>query len=122
MGTPIFRHAVMIRGMVARDDETFEWYGDRYVEIVHIDATVRSGMSGGHWFNGRGEIVGVQTGVMSSQGGAGGIAYMVPHKAIQSLLANQRTAATAAAVASRIGLLQSAATRPARARFNMAGK
>ncbi len=97
MGTPIFRHAVMTRGMVARDNATFEWYGNRYIEIVHVDATAISGMSGGPWLNGRGEIVGIQSGVMTSKSVSNGIAFMAPHKAVQSLLANRRTAATAAA-------------------------
>lgn len=95
LGTPIFRHAVMTRGMVARDAPAFEWYGNRYVEIVHVDATTISGMSGGPWLNGRGEIVGVQSGLMPKSAAAG-IAFMAPHKAVRNLLTSRRTAATAA--------------------------
>jgi serine protease Do len=96
MGTPIFRHAVMLRGMLARNDTTFEFYGDRYVEIVHVAATVQSGTSGGPWFNQRGELVGIQSGMMSAKDVPLGIAFVVPLAALRELLKTQRTASTAA--------------------------
>jgi serine protease Do len=95
MGTPIFRHAVMLRGMLARDGPTFEFYGDRYVEIVHVAATVQSGTSGGPWFDGRGELVGIQSGIMSAKEIPVGIAFVVPLAALRRLVQTQRTAATA---------------------------
>jgi serine protease Do len=97
MGTPVFRHAVMTRGMVARDTVAFEWYGNRYVEVMPVDASVMSGMSGGPWLNERCEIVGIQSGLMTSKPASDGIAFMAPHAALRSLLADQRTAATATA-------------------------
>ena len=94
LGTPIYRHAVMLRGMMARNDETFEYYGDRYVGIVHVSAMTPAGTSGGPWLNPDGEIVGIQSGMMTVNGAAVGVAYMVPHRAIQALLESKKTAAT----------------------------
>jgi S1-C subfamily serine protease len=95
LGTPIFRHGVMIRGMIARGDATFEFYGDRYVGIVHVNATVQFGMSGGPWFNAAGEVVGIQSGVMKIKDVPAGIAFMVPFEALRGLTRSQKTAATA---------------------------
>lgn len=95
LGTPIFRHGVMIRGMIARNDETFEFYGDKYVGIVHVNATVQYGMSGGPWFNARGQVVGIQSGVMKVKDVPASIAFMVPYEALRALLESQKTASTA---------------------------
>jgi S1-C subfamily serine protease len=96
MGTPIFRHAVMQRGMVARDKTTFEYYGDRYVEVVHVAATIQSGTSGGPWFNGQGKLIGIQSGGMASSGIPLGVAFVSPLPAIRELLRSGRTAVTPA--------------------------
>jgi len=98
LGTPVFRHAVLLRGMVGRDRPAFEYYGDlrHYVEIVHVSATVQHGTSGGPWLNRRGQVVGLQSGVMPAGNSVyTGIAYMAPLDAIRSLLEKRRTAATA---------------------------
>jgi S1-C subfamily serine protease len=94
LGTPIFRHAVMLRGMMGRDAATFEFLGDWYVEVLHIAATAPSGTSGGPWFNRRGELVGIQSAVMSSNGIPVGVAFASPLTAIRKLLESRRTAST----------------------------
>jgi serine protease Do len=86
----------MIRGMIARRDETFEFYGDKYVEIMHVNATVQYGMSGGPWFNAVGEVVGIQSGVMKVKDVPASIAFMVPFAAVRSLVKSPQTASTAA--------------------------
>jgi serine protease Do len=94
LGTPIFRHAILLRGMMAHDQPAFEYYSDHYIEIVHVAATAPGGVSGGPWLNRRGEVVGLQSGVMSLNNVPVGIADMSPLEAIRGLLACQRTAAT----------------------------
>jgi len=96
LGAPIFRHAVMFRGMVARSDTVFEYYSERYVEVVQVAATVPDGMSGGPWVNRAGEVVGLQSAVMSLKSVPVGLAYMSPLPAIRQLIKSRRTAATAA--------------------------
>ena len=97
LGAPVFRHAVLLRGMVARDGPAFEYYAELrcYIEIVHVAATVQHGTSGGPWFNRRGQVVGLQSGVMPvGKTVYTGIAYVAPLDAIRSLLEKRRTTAT----------------------------
>lgn len=93
-GAPIYRHAVMLRGSVARDDTTFEYYEDRYNEVTHFSATAPIGTSGGPWLNLRGEVVGLNSAVMSQNGLPVGVAFSVPLPAIRSFFANRRSAST----------------------------
>ncbi len=95
LGTPMFRRGVMIRGMVARPDTTFEFYLDSYAEVCHLAATVPGGMSGGPWLNQRGQVFGVQSAVMSKNAIPLGVADASPLSALRSLLDRRRHAATA---------------------------
>ena len=94
LGSPIFRHAVQLRGTVACDKTTFEYYTEKYIEALHIAATVQGGMSGGAWLNLKGEVVGLQSGVMSQKGLPLGIADMIPVDAIRKLITARKSAAT----------------------------
>jgi serine protease Do len=93
-GAPIYRHAVLVRGTVARDNTTFEYYEDRYNEVTHISATVAIGMSGGPWLNASGVVVGLNSAVMSQNALPVGVSFSVPLPAIRALLANRKTAST----------------------------
>lgn len=97
LGTPIFRHHVLLQGIVARDLPTFEYLVDerRYVSIMHLSALSPSGTSGGPWMNRQGEVVGVQSGIMQSKGRHLGVAYMAPLVAIRALLRRGIDARTA---------------------------
>jgi len=94
LGTPLFRRGVMIRGMMARPKTTFEFYLERYAEVCHVAATVAGGMSGGPWLNGQGEVVGLQSAVMSKDSIPLGLADMVPLDALRSLFERRCHAAT----------------------------
>ncbi len=93
-GAPIYRHAVLLRGSVARDNTTFEYYEDHYNEVTHLSATVPIGMSGGPWLNTRGEVVGLNSAVMSQNSLPVGVAFSIPLPALRTLLANRKTACT----------------------------
>ncbi len=94
LGSPIFRHAVQLRGTVACDKTTFEYYTEKYIEALHVAATVQGGMSGGAWLNAKGQVVGLQSGVMSQNGLPLGIADMITVDAIRKLVAARKTAST----------------------------
>ncbi len=96
LGSPIFRHAVQLRGTVACDKTTFEYCTDKYIEALHVAATVQGGMSGGAWLNLKGQAVGLQSAVMSQNGLPLGIADMIPVDAIRKLVAARRSASTPA--------------------------
>jgi len=96
IGAPIFRHAVLIRGSVARDGTTFEYLADQkvYAEIIHVSAMTPRGTSGGPWFTPDGEVVGIQSGLMREGDAPVGIAFVAPLEAVRTLLSTARSAAT----------------------------
>ena len=95
-GTPLFRAGVLQPGRVARRDTAFEFYSGRdvYVEVVHVAAMMQGGTSGGPWLDQAGNVVGLQSGMMSLDGKAVGIAYVVPAAPIRGLLKTLCDAAT----------------------------
>ena len=94
LGTPVFRHAVMFRGTVARDEPTFEYLNAGYVLVLTVAANVPSGTSGGPWVDRHGALVGVQSGVMSNNGTPVGVAFAGTGGAVRRLLETRQTAAT----------------------------
>ncbi|AMV71791.1 hypothetical protein JCM30471_01500 [Desulfuromonas carbonis] len=95
-GTALYRHGLLFPGSVAGDRLTFEWNVQNrcYTEAQPVAAQAPRGLSGGPWTNLAGEVVGVQSSVMSGTGGMSGIAFMSPVTAVQELLDGQATAAT----------------------------
>jgi len=65
LGTPIFRHRLMLTGFVARREPLFEWYDGAFMEGYSLTGVVAGGTSGGAWFNLKGEIIGVQAAAMT---------------------------------------------------------
>lgn len=94
LAAPMFRHAVLLPGMVARDDTVFGYYTDKYVETSHVAATVPGGMSGGPWLNRQGQVVGMQSAVMSLNSIPVGVANVIPVEPMRTLLKRRRNAAT----------------------------
>lgn len=91
-GSPIFRHGFLLPGTVTRNDTSFEWLGDQReaVECVHVAASTPKGVSGGPWINGRGEVVGVQSGLMEQGSAPAGIGWLGPAPALARLLATKQ--------------------------------
>ena len=95
-GAPLFRSGVLQPGRVAREDTAFEFYSGRdvYVEVIHVAAMMQGGTSGGPWLDHHGNVVGLQSGMMSMEGKPVGIAYVVPAAPIRALLKTLCDAAT----------------------------
>jgi S1-C subfamily serine protease len=94
IGAPLYRHSLLAPGTVAGTETAFEYYADRFNEVMHVAATVPRGMSGGPWIDVTGDVVGVQSGVMSQNGAPIGIAFSCPLPAMRGLLERKRSAAT----------------------------
>ncbi|MBN2473367.1 MAG: serine protease [Pirellulales bacterium] len=94
LGAPLFRHHLLLRGMVASDETAFGYYTGKYVESIHLAATVQSGTSGAPWLNRSGEVVALQSGVMSMNSIPIGVANAIPLAALRALLESRRTTAT----------------------------
>jgi len=94
LGTPVFRHAVLFRAMLARDELSFEYLNAGYVLVLTLAASVPSGTSGGPWVDRQGALIGVQSGIMSNSGTPVGVAFAGPAGAVRRLLETRQTAAT----------------------------
>lgn len=95
-GAPLFRSGTLQVGRIGSGRTAFEYYGDlrEYVEVVHVSGMMQGGTSGGPWLNARGEVVGLQSGVMSMDGRPVGIAYLVPAEFVRVLLGTMHDAQT----------------------------
>jgi len=95
-GTPLFRTGLLQSGRVARPGTGFEYYADaeEYAEVAYVAAMMQGGTSGGPWLNQRGEVVGVQSGVMSLEGKPTGLAFVAPAGPVGDLLRTLRNAET----------------------------
>jgi len=91
LGTPIFRHRLLLTGFVARREPLFEWYDGCFMEGFSLTGVVAGGTSGGAWVNGKGEIIGVQVAAMTVGDAPKGVVTSAPLKAIRKLCAERKT-------------------------------
>jgi serine protease Do len=61
-----------------------------YDDFIQIDAAVNRGNSGGPTFNLAGEVIGVNTAIVSPTGGNIGIAFAIPSETVQTVIAALR--------------------------------
>ncbi len=61
-----------------------------YDDFIQTDASINPGNSGGPLFNAAGEVVGVNTAILSPSGGNIGIGFAVPSKMVQHVVAQLR--------------------------------
>lgn len=57
-----------------------------YDDFLQTDASINRGNSGGPLFNARGEVIGVNTAIVSPSGGSIGIGFAVPSRTAQSVV------------------------------------
>jgi S1-C subfamily serine protease len=102
IGSPLNRHGLLMRGMVASRQANYEHLTDQdaYVHIWYLKAMSPRGLSGGNWVNDDGEIIGVQSGWINEQiagtnGQANsGIAFIAGPEAIRRLVESKKHADT----------------------------
>ncbi len=95
-GSPLFRAGAMQRGRLASPHDRYEFTGAfvEYARTRMLDAMMQPGTSGGPWVNGRGEVVGVQSSIMSLDGKPIGVSFMSPEDAVRRLLRERAHAHT----------------------------
>ncbi len=95
-GSPLFRNGLLQSGRVAAPGTKFEFLAGvtDYAEVVPVAAVMQGGTSGGPWLNRRGDVVGVQSSVMSLDGKPIGIAFVAPALAVRRLLKERSDAHT----------------------------
>ena len=96
-GAAFYRANMMQLGVVCERGTSFEYYGhpnNHGVEVFHVSTTVQPGTSGGPWVNLRGEIVGVQSGIMTINKSNSGMANLAPLAKIKRLIETRTSAKT----------------------------
>ena len=83
--------------------------------MIQTDAPINPGNSGGPLVNGKGEVIGVNTAILSRSGASNGIGFAVPVNYVKDLLAAHRARARKAAwrAAPRTEAAAAAGQRPA---------
>ncbi len=95
LGSPIFRHHLLLRGTVARRTETYSWYDGAFTNTIPICGIGAPGSSGGPWVNPKGEIIGVQVASVTTAKGHQGVSSAVPIGSIRSFIAKKENVAVA---------------------------
>lgn len=60
--------------------------GDGYQDYIQTDAAINQGNSGGALVNSKGELIGINTAILSRSGGSNGIGFAVPAKMIKGVM------------------------------------
>ncbi|MCR4373841.1 MAG: trypsin-like peptidase domain-containing protein, partial [Acidobacteria bacterium] len=76
---------------VGRTDPQLRPVDGRDLEMIQTDAAINRGNSGGPLLNVRGEVVGINTAIVSDQGGNIGIGFAVPIHLVKEILPGLRT-------------------------------
>src|SRR3954451_8804700 len=77
IGSPFQLSQTVTAGIVSATGRANMGFAD-YEDFIQTDAAINPGNSGGALINGRGELVGINTGIYSESGGYQGIGFAVP--------------------------------------------
>jgi serine protease Do len=93
IGNPFNLNHTVTVGVVSALGRPFDVAPGRSVEMLQTDAAINPGNSGGPMLNIRGEVVGINTAILSDRGAASnmGIGFAVPINAVRELIPELRT-------------------------------
>jgi Do/DeqQ family serine protease len=77
IGSPFQLSQTVTAGIVSATGRTNVGFAD-YEDFIQTDAAINPGNSGGALVNGRGELIGINTGIFSDSGGYQGVGFAVP--------------------------------------------
>ena len=77
IGSPFSLSSTVTAGIISATGRANVGFAD-YEDFIQTDAAINPGNSGGALINGRGELVGINTGIFSQSGGYQGIGFAVP--------------------------------------------
>ena len=87
IGSPFQLSQTVTAGIVSATGRTNVGFAD-YEDFIQTDAAINPGNSGGALVNTRGELVGINTGIVSQSGGYQGIGFAVPSNLARKIVAD----------------------------------
>lgn len=73
-------------GVISALHRTFEVSGHIYQDLIQTDAAINPGNSGGPLVNVKGEVIGINTAILSPAGGSIGIGFAIPSSKAKEIL------------------------------------
>lgn len=89
-GSPYGLDGTLTQGIVSARRDLPGGGGARLEGVIQTDATINPGNSGGPLVNTRGEVIGVNTAILSRSGGSQGIGFAVPVDYVKDLIQQLR--------------------------------
>ena len=87
LGNPFGLERTLTSGIVSSLDRSFKAKNGRMIKgIIQTDAAINPGNSGGPLLNSRGEVIGMNTAIVSQVGQSAGISFAVPINGIARIL------------------------------------
>tara|TARA_R110001606_G_scaffold305381_1_gene452692 strand:- start:295 stop:1419 length:1125 start_codon:yes stop_codon:yes gene_type:complete len=86
MGNPFGLGGTVTTGIVSAKSRNIN--SGPYDDFIQTDAAINRGNSGGPLFNNAGEVIGVNTAILSPGGGSVGIGFSVPSDLVQKIVAD----------------------------------
>jgi S1-C subfamily serine protease len=87
LGNPFGLERTLTTGIISSLDRTMRARNGRMIKgVIQTDAAINPGNSGGPLLNTRGEVIGMNTAIVSNVGQSAGISFAVPINAIQRIL------------------------------------
>ena len=89
VGNPFGLSSTVTSGIISalgRDQRS----GDNYSNYIQTDASINPGNSGGALVNSKGELIGINTAILSRSGGNNGIGFAVPIRTVKNVMAQLR--------------------------------
>jgi S1-C subfamily serine protease len=87
LGNPFGLERTLTSGIVSSLDRSIKAKNGRMIKgIIQTDAAINPGNSGGPLFNSRGQVIGMNTAIVSHVGQSAGISFAVPINAVSRIL------------------------------------
>ncbi|MGB6230905.1 MAG: Do family serine endopeptidase [Litorimonas sp.] len=86
VGNPFGLSSTVTSGIVSALGRESRGSGNRYEDYIQTDAAINPGNSGGALVNSKGELIGINTAIVSRSGSSAGIGFAVPTRTIRNVV------------------------------------
>ena len=86
VGNPFGLSSTVTSGIISALGRDGRGSGDRYEDYIQTDAAINPGNSGGALVNSKGELIGINTAIVSRSGSSAGIGFAVPTRTIRNVM------------------------------------